>query len=475
MAAMFDLGPRSNGEYFPFEPSPVVREAVRRLLAHADDTAPRLGLSRRRFLQTLCGAASTLFLLAACDSEESRSRGEEPGGTFDVPSSATTDPDVASDALTGEEFVFDVQTHLLDFDLSDSDSSFGQGFPYAQCGEEDWRACFGVDHWLEELFVRSDTTMAVVSAVPIIAARNPLSIEVMEAAREAAARVCGADGRVFLHGQVNPNVGDASAAFEGMRQLAAAHPIGAWKVYTHVPGDRGWFLDDHDPDGVQVGQAFLDVVREVGPKVVCVHKGLGNNSPWSSPIDIGPAAAANPDIQFVVYHSGYEGAEGPYTEATADVGINRLLSSVDGAGIGPGANVYAELGTTWWNAMRDPTQAAHVLGKLVQRFGPERVCWGTDSIWYGTPQDQIQAFRTFAISEQFQEEYGYPELTDEMKRQVFGLNAAALYGVDPVLDACRADSVALEEYRSALAPKRSYGPQSYDEARAVMRAHGIAV
>jgi predicted TIM-barrel fold metal-dependent hydrolase len=472
---MFDLGPRSNGEYLPYEPSPVVREAVRRLLAHADETAPRLGMTRRRFLQTVTGAAATLFLLAACNEEESRSRGSEPGGTFDVSTTATTEPDVAHDELTGDEFVFDVQTHLLDFDISDAGGeAFGRGFPYAACGEADWRDCFGVDHWLEELFVRSDTTMAVVSAVPILAARNPLSIEVMEAAREAAARVCG-DGRVFLHGQVNPNVGDPAAAFDGMRRLAAEHPIAAWKVYTHVPDGRGWFLDDHDPDGVPVGQAFLDVVREVGPKIVCVHKGLGGGSPWSSPVDIGPAAAANPDIQFVVYHSGYEGSEGPYTEDTADTGINRLLASIDGAGLGAGANVYAELGTTWWNAMRDPTQAAHVLGKLLQRFGPERVCWGTDSIWYGAPQDQIQAFRTFAISEQFQEEYGYPELTDATKRRVFGANAAELYGVEPVADACRADPTALEEYRSALPPKRSYGPQSYEEARGVMREHGIAV
>jgi predicted TIM-barrel fold metal-dependent hydrolase len=449
---------------------------VRRLLAHADEHAPRHGMSRRRFLQTLCGAATTLVVLAACDNEESRSRGEEPGGTFDVSTTATTDPDAAAEELGGDEFVFDVQTHLLDFDISDArDVEWGNGFPYANCGEADWHDCFGVDHWLEELFVRSDTTMAVVSAVPIIAAPNPLSIEVMEAAREAAVRVCGGPGRVFLHGQVNPNVGDAEVAFDGMRRLAAEHPIAAWKVYTHVPDDRGWFLDDHDADGVQCGQAFLDVVREVGPKIVCVHKGLGNNSRWSSPVDIGAAAVANPDIRFVVYHSGYEGAEGPYTEATADTGINRLLAATEAAGIGAAQNVYAELGTTWWNVMRDPTQAAHVLGKLLARFGPERVCWGTDSIWYGSPQDQIQAFRTFAISEQFQEQYGYPALTDDTKRKVFGLNAAQLYGVEPETAACRADPAALDEYRSALPPKQSYGPQTYEEARTVMRAHGMRV
>ena len=59
---MFDLGPRSNGEYLPYPPSPAVREAARRLLVHADHAAPRLGLSRRQFLQTLCGAATALVV-----------------------------------------------------------------------------------------------------------------------------------------------------------------------------------------------------------------------------------------------------------------------------------------------------------------------------------------------------------------------------------------------------------------------------
>jgi hypothetical protein len=62
-------------------------------------------------------------------------------------------------------------------------------------------------------------------------------------------------------------------------------------------------------------------------------------------------------------------------------------------------NVYAELGSTWRFLMRDPDSAAHTIGKLVKYIGEDNVLWGTDSIWYGSPQDQIQAFRTFQISE----------------------------------------------------------------------------
>jgi hypothetical protein len=77
-----------------------------------------------------------------------------------------------------------------------------------------------------------------------------------------------------------------------------------------------------------------------------------------------------------------------------------------------------------------PEQAAHLLGKLLKAFGEDRVLWGTDSIWYGSPQDQIQAFRAFQISPEFQEKYGYPALTPALKRKVFGLNAMRVYALD---------------------------------------------
>ena len=71
-----------------------------------------------------------------------------------------------------------------------------------------------------------------------------------------------------------------------------------------------------------------------------------------------------------------------------------------------------------------------MLGKLIKYVGISNILWGTDSIWYGSPQDQIQAFRAFQISEAFQEQYGYPELTQEHKKLIFGLNATKPYGVD---------------------------------------------
>ena len=465
----------SNGEYVPPPLSPAVEEAVRRSLDHVDRNARRYGMDRRTFLRSTMGAASMLFFLNACSKDEARSTGREPGGTFSVPSSATTDPDTARTTVAPfpDEFVFDVQTHLLEYDLTGGGPSFGRGFPQASCDADDWRTCFDVEHWLDEVFVRSDTALAVISAVPVLSDPNPLSIAVMENARRAADQVCG-DGRVLLHGQVNPNVGDLGAALDGMARLVQEHPIAAWKAYTHVPGDRGWFFDDSDPDGVQCGQRFLDQVRAVGPPIVCVHKGFGGGSAYSSPVDIGPAAVANPDLAFVVYHSGYDGPEGPFTDDTADVGVNRLLASLRDASVAPGANVYAELGSTWFNAMRDPTQAAHVLGKLLLAVGEDNIVWGTDSIWYGSPQGQIEAFRTFEITEQLQEEHGYPPLTADAKRKILGANSARVYGIEPadVPATCDADREALEELRLAMPASRPMGPRTAAEVRALLDAHG---
>jgi predicted TIM-barrel fold metal-dependent hydrolase len=260
-----------------------------------------------------------------------------------------------------------------------------------------------------------------------------------------------------------------------MSALVAEHAISAWKVYTHAPGP-GWRLDDGVASAPQVGEAFLARVEEVGPRIVCVHKGFSDRSVWSSPADIGPAARAHPDISFVVYHSGYEAIdeEGPYSDAVADVGVNRLVKTLRDAGVGAGANVYAELGSTWWRLMRDPTQAAHVLGKLLQAVGPDRIVWGTDSLWYGSPQDQIQAFRAFEIAAELQDRHGYPALTPEVKRKILGQNAIDLYGIEQVPDRCTFTRDELAALRvESTAAWRTFGPTTDRELAAVLRDHGM--
>ncbi|HEV7721083.1 MAG TPA: amidohydrolase family protein, partial [Iamia sp.] len=147
------------------------------------------------------------------------------------------------------------------------------------------------------------------------------------------------------------------------------------------------------------------------------------------------------------------------------------IRSVEDAGLGPNENVYAELGGTWWFVMQDPTVAAHVLGKLLKHVGPDRVVWGTDSIWFGTPQDQIQALRTFQISPELQERHGYPELTDELKADIFGLTSARLYGIEVPESVCEVAATDIEQIRANLPPATTYGPTTSAEALRLIAAH----
>ena len=57
------FGPCSNGEFDPRPLTPVVAEAVRRAREECDANARKLGMSRRSFLLSLCGAATTLLAL----------------------------------------------------------------------------------------------------------------------------------------------------------------------------------------------------------------------------------------------------------------------------------------------------------------------------------------------------------------------------------------------------------------------------
>jgi uncharacterized protein len=81
-----EFGPASNAEFDP-EPAlpPVLRETIRRARADAERSARRLGMSRREFLLSAAGAATTFLALNACTREEHRAdpsrTTSEPGGT----------------------------------------------------------------------------------------------------------------------------------------------------------------------------------------------------------------------------------------------------------------------------------------------------------------------------------------------------------------------------------------------------------
>ncbi len=476
------LEPCSNGEHLPPPATPLVRNTIARTNKVVDAKARRLGISRRQFLRSSLGTTTMMAVLAACSRDEGQTGGRfepegsnssststssgssassssssssssSPSSTSSAPATdpeaddgITLDEEAADDALAPpeSELIFDVQGHLLEYP---DDAPGNPGFPQSSCGEAAPGDCYGIDHFLEAIFLDSDTTMVMLSAIPF--GGGALSPEVMRRAIDAAGRM-GCEDRVMMQGESFPT----SAGLDAMERVAADFPIRAFKTYTHNGGPP-WRLDD------DTGQAYFEKVQEVGVPIVAVHKGLSGNNVWSSPVDVGPAAVNHPGVDILVYHSGYESSitEGPYDPAN-DTGVNRLITSVRDAGLSraDGAteplNVYAELGSTWRNVMGSPDEAAHLIGKLLVHLGEDNILWGTDSIWYGSPQDQIQLFRAFQISDEFQERFGYPALTPQIKAKIFGTNAAAVFNVDLPELACGIDADAIAELRN----ERASGP-----------------
>lgn len=463
------LDSTSNGEFEPIPLEKIHHHARRLALEMATRNAKRLGQSRRQFLVSACGAASTLLAFNTAYAAAGRS-----GGAYALSADSALDRDAAEAALGGGEFIFDVQGHFVNPTGAWTRSlaegarpmrSFGADRCAAAAlpGNLDHLQCLGPDAFLRDVFLDSDTALMVLSFVPSSRAGEPLTIEEASATAAIVERMQGSH-RLYLHGRVNPNQ-DGDLA--DMQRLAAEHQISAWKTYTQWgPDGVGYFLDD------DTGLALIEQARALGVPNIAVHKGLpfGRRSyEHSTCVDVGRAAKAHPDIRLLIYHSGFvaEQPEGPYDPDRKD-GIDALITSVLKAGLGHGSNVYAELGSTWRFLMRDPTQAAHALGKLLKHLGPDNILWGTDSIWYGSPQDQILAFRSFQISPELREQYDYPEITPQIRAKIFGLNALKLYPVpeDILQKHLDADAVARARanYRNHPDPNfLTYGPRTRRE------------
>jgi hypothetical protein len=98
------------------------------------------------------------------------------------------------------------------------------------------------------------------------------------------------------------------------------------------------------------------------------------------------------------------------------------------------------MGGAWSDVMQDVAQSQNYVGKLLKYLGPANICWGTKGIYESGVQKMIAAFRAFTITPQYQEMYGYPALTPAIKAQIFGLNAARIYRVDPCAPRCAVTS-----------------------------------
>lgn len=452
----FVLGPVSNGEFLPAAPTRRDATLAEAVLTRAAVAADRLGIDRRRFLQTAGGMAALLgtLNLAACSAPRaSRHGAARPGGSYRIP--PPEDLPACEHALsTRGEFIMDVHTHHVMPSLpwrttAPATLQLVLDMLPPDCTASNPLTCVDRSAYLHDVFLASDTTVALLSDLPSTGtSTDTIPFADAEGTLQMVNGLAkGGASRLLLQNVLAPNFGPLGTSLEEMTRNAETGEVSAFKVYTAWgPGGRGFNLDDP-----AIGLPVIQHASDLGVKILCGHKGLqllNFASTWNQPRDMVAVSRQFPDMQFVVYHAGWTPShvEGPYNPADP-VGVDSLLKALDDYHVPPGSNVWADVASMWRVLLAEPDQASHALGKLLKRLGPGRVLWGTDSVWYGPPQTQIMAFRAFHISAEYQDLYGYPALTDAVKAQVLGLNAAELFGLDAHATRCVLAADMLEQSR----------------------------
>ena len=425
----------SNEEYAPPPQTLAQRRVEALLLETAERHARRLGIGRREFLRTSCGMAAAF---AAMNTVFGRFFRVEAAELWEASAGDPT-----------KYFVFDVQTHHVDprRNAPTPDQKFLDYLVKVREYGGKWNPKLAnrkiaLDelyrlNYVKEVFLDSETAVAVVSGLPqMTPATYIVTPEEIVKTRRAVNELSGSR-RVVAHGTMSPELG--RRGLDAMRAQAETLKIEAWKGYPGQPlgpKGEGWWLDDE-----KIGYPALELSRQLKIQNVAAHKGLpapGFSAEHCHPKDVMKAALDFPDLNFLVYHAGFRGldedvvkaAENGFAKATAVPWVTELC---DWRRAHPRvANVYMELGATFgMTVISYPLLAAHMLGMMIAAFGDDHVLWGTDSIWWGSPQWQIEAFKRLEMPEPLAKKFGYAPLTVETKRRILGLNAARVYGVDP--------------------------------------------
>jgi hypothetical protein len=477
----------SNGEYMPVAQTGKQQQVEARIEELAASASKKLGIDRRRFLAGTGGMAASLL---AMNEVFGHFFDVDPIEMFEpvayAQAGAPRDLFVFDDQLHLVRGSSPAGGALRA--IAQGPSAGGNANPLNPRGVMDERgdawgvwnpalvglpmspANFQLVQFIKDVYLDSQVTIGLLSNVTAslvsddgVAPRPPRNVaealrgELLTAAQTAAARnfvneISGST-RMMAHGLLYVGKGNLPYIQE---QIDRNQPD-SWKGYNisnaaKVDDDPNSLMRPWRHDDEEVAYPTFDLIQKAyekqratkpGFKNICVHKGLAPGPPDPTrghPGDMPKAARDWPNLNFITYHACIQPAFFMY-DALQEVKAGRLREGVPDISwtteyatlVAPFRNCYAEIGTTWASSIVTfPTLAAHIMGQLMKFLGPDRIVFGSDSVWYGSPQWQIDALWRFQIPEDLRKNYGYPELTQDAKRKILGLNSAGLYGIKPV-------------------------------------------
>jgi hypothetical protein len=295
------------------------------------------------------------------------------------------------------------------------------------------------------MFLDSDTKIALISSAPSDIEQDWfLTNEQMAEARKKINDEAGAR-REFCHMIFTPGqpgwLDKLDAALALKPESCKGYTIGD---NTHKDISRyPWRMDDE-----KVAYKGYEKMVKAGIKNVCIHKGLfppglekqfPHLRGFADVADVGQAAKDWPQLNFVIYHSAYRHVGGDPKVALAEFErTGRIAWTSDLADIPAQygvSNVYGDVGQLFATTLvAEPNVCAALMGTLIKGLGADHVCWGTDSLWTGAPQWQIEGLRRLEIPEAMQKKFGYAPLgaaDGPVKSAIFGGNNARLYNIEP--------------------------------------------
>src|ERR687896_1573658 len=435
----------SSDEFMPAPQTEKQREFEARIKEYGSELARRHGISRRAFFKTAAGMAAAFVAM-----------NDTYGPLFAVSRAEAASPEMADERAKAlkNQFIMDMHTHFLRDDTRIKTfvaqrSTVGQlGWNPTLKGKEQTIDDLKFANYFKEIFLDSDTKVAMISGSPSHEPQDWFLTNEMKFDARAKVNKEAGTRRMFSHAIMTPGwpgwLERAESDFEKLRPDSfKGYTIGD-NTNKHLP-KHPYRLDDE-----KVMYPFYERLVKWSkdyPSIVnvCIHKGLFPPSVehkfphlvgYCHVADVGKAAKDWPQLNFIIYHSGYRWAGGGTAEMAYEQlnrtgrveWVNDLADIPAQFGV---KNVYGDLGQIFaQSTMADPRICAFMMGTLVKGLGADHVVWGSDAVWTGSPQWQIEALRRLEIPDEMQKKFGFKPLgpaDGPVKRAILGENNARLY------------------------------------------------